>query len=126
MRARTRSGRRRTAAAALALAGAAGVVATAGPAAAATGDVLIVQEGSTGALVTAQTFVFVPGITEQGDGVQAGATQFAVTNLTNQTLTLTEKTPAGVVVHSGTVASGKSGTFAVTAGDTVDLTVPAS
>ncbi|GAA3105229.1 hypothetical protein [Streptomyces echinatus] len=123
----TSTGRRRTAVGAVLalLAGLGAVAASAGPAAAATGDVLIIQKGSTGNLVTLQTFLFVPGITEQGDGVQAGATQFAVTNLTNRTLTLTEKTPAGAVVHSDTVAAGKSGTFAVTGGDTVALTVPA-
>ncbi|MFI1004365.1 hypothetical protein ACIP10_34340 [Streptomyces galbus] len=121
------TGRHRTAIAAVLalLAGAGAVAASAGPAAAATGDVLIVQKGSTGNLVSVQTFVFVPGVTEQGDGVQAGATQFAVTNLTNRTLTLTERTASGTVVHSGTVAAGKNGTFAVTGGDTVLLTVPA-
>ncbi|MFF8730368.1 hypothetical protein ACF073_28395 [Streptomyces sp. NPDC015171] len=123
----TSTGRRRAAIGAL-LALAAGlgtVAATASPAAAATGDVLIIQKGSTGNLVTLQTFLFVPGITEQSDGVQAGAAQFAVTNLTDQTLTLTEKTPAGAVVHSDSIAAGRSGTFAVTGGDTVALTVPA-
>jgi hypothetical protein len=121
------TGRHRTAIAAVLalLAGAGAVAASAGPAAAATGDVLIVQKGSTGNPVSVQTFVFVPGVTEQGDGVQAGATQFAVTNLTNRTLTLTERTASGTVVHSGTVAAGKNGTFAVTGGDTVLLTVPA-
>jgi hypothetical protein len=102
------------------------VAATAAPAAAATGDVLILQENATGGLVTAQTFLFLPGVTEQDDGVQTGAAQFAVTNLTGQPVTLTERTPAGAVVHSGTVNSGASGTFAVTAGDTVALTVPSS
>ncbi|MHA6765602.1 hypothetical protein [Streptacidiphilus sp. PAMC 29251] len=119
-------GRRRTmvlAAVAL-LAGAGGAVAAAGPAVAATGDVLILQEGSTGNLVSLQTYLFLPGIAEQGDGVQAGATRFAVTNLTDKTVTLTEKTPAGSVAHSGTVASGSSGAFAVTAGDTVSIAAP--
>ncbi|MFG3011205.1 hypothetical protein ACGFZB_12210 [Streptomyces cinerochromogenes] len=122
----TTTGRRRTAVGAVLalLAGLGTAAASAGPAAA-TGDVLIVQKGSAGNLVTLQTFVFLPGITEQGDGVQAGVTQFAVTDLTDRTLTLTERTPAGAVVHSDTVAAGKSGTFAVTAGDTVALTVPA-
>ena len=101
-------------------------VAVAGPAAAATGSVVVVQKGSTGSLVSTQAFAFVSGITEQRDGVQAGATQFAVTNATNTTLTLTEETAAGAVVHSATVASGASGTLAVTAGDTVVLTVPPS
>ncbi|QHC33022.1 hypothetical protein [Streptomyces sp. HF10] len=120
-------GRRIAAAAGAALLAALGAVAaTTSPAAAATGDVLIVQKGSTGNLVSTQTFVFIKGVTEQGDGVQVGATQFAVTNLTDRTLTLTEKTPAGAVVHSGTVASGSDGTFAVTGGDTVFLTVPAN
>ncbi|WP_163010763.1 hypothetical protein [Streptomyces dangxiongensis] len=122
----TRGRRRAVTGAVLALlAGLGAVAASEGTAAAATGDVLIVQKGSSGNLVTLQTFVFLPGIAEQGDGVQAGATQFAVTNLTNRTLTLTERTPAGAVVHSGTVAAGGSGTFAVTGGDTVALTVPA-
>ncbi|MEU3510056.1 hypothetical protein ABZ733_19570 [Streptomyces longwoodensis] len=118
------TGRHRTAAAAV-LALLAGAGAVAAPAAAATGDVLIVQKGATGNLVSTQTFVFLPGIAEQGDGVQAGATQFAVTNLTNRTLTLTERTASGTVVHSDTVPAGKNGTFAVTGGDTVVLTVPA-
>ncbi|MFG2608409.1 hypothetical protein ACGFT2_33400 [Streptomyces sp. NPDC048514] len=122
----TRTGRHRAAiGAALALlAGLGTMAATASPAAAATGDVLVLQKGSTGNLVTLQTFLFLPGITEQSDGVQAGATQFAVTNLTNGTLTLTEKTPAGAVLHSDSIAAGRSGTFAVTGGDTVALTVP--
>ncbi|GHG53725.1 hypothetical protein GCM10018980_37950 [Streptomyces capoamus] len=121
------TGRRRAAIGAVLalLAGAGAVAASASPAAAATGDVLIVQKGGTGNLVSVQTFAFLPGITEQGDGVQAGATQFAVTNLTNRTLTLTERTASGTVVHSDTVAAGKNGTFAVTGGDTVALTVPA-
>ena len=83
----------------------------------------VVQKGSTGNLVTTQTFLFVPSVTEQLDGVQAGAAQFAVTNLTNSTLTLTEQTPGGVVVHNGTVAAGASGTLAVTGGDDVALIV---
>ncbi|MEU3858414.1 hypothetical protein AB0F03_13745 [Streptomyces sp. NPDC028722] len=124
---RTTTGRRRAAVGAVLalLAGLGAVAASESPAAAATGDVLIVQKGSSGNLVTVQTFVFLPGIAEQGDGVQAGATQFAVTNLTNRTLTLTERTSAGTAVHSDTVIAGKSGTFAVTSGDTVALTVPA-
>ncbi|WP_030347627.1 hypothetical protein [Streptomyces sp. NRRL S-1022] len=122
----TTTGRRRAIGAVLALlAGTGAVAASTAPAAAATGDVLIVQKGSTGNLVSVQTFVFLPGITEQGDGVQAGATQFAVTNLTDRTLGLTERTASGTVVHSDTVAAGRNGTFAVTAGDTVTLTVPA-
>ncbi|MFF9087925.1 hypothetical protein ACF1BE_16145 [Streptomyces sp. NPDC014991] len=122
----TRGRRRAVTGAVLALLAGVGAVAAAeSPAAAATGDVLIVQKGSTGNLVTVQTFVFLPGIAEQSDGVQAGATQFAVTNLTNRTLTLTERTPAGTVVHSDAIAAGRSGTFAVTGGDTVALTVPA-
>ncbi|MEU5254059.1 hypothetical protein [Streptomyces longwoodensis] len=121
------TGRHRAAVAAVLalLAGAGAVAASASPAVAATGDVLIVQKGATGNLVSLQTFVFLPGIAEQGDGVQAGATQFAVTNLTNRTLTLTERTASGTVVHSDTVAAGQNGTFAVTGGDTVVLTVPA-
>ncbi|MFF9163888.1 hypothetical protein ACF081_27050 [Streptomyces longwoodensis] len=43
----------------------------------------------------------------------------------NRTLTLTERTASGTVVHSDTVAAGQNGTFAVTGGDTVVLTVPA-
>ncbi|MFJ7153167.1 hypothetical protein ACIQVT_34045 [Streptomyces sp. NPDC100445] len=122
----TRGRRRAVTGAVLALLAGLGAVAAAQtPAAAATGDVLIVQKGSTGNLVTLQTFVFLPGMTEQADGVQAGATQFAVTNLTDRALTLTERTPAGAVVHADTVAAGRSGTFAVTGGDTVALTVPA-
>jgi hypothetical protein len=122
----TRYGRRRSwALAAVALAaGIGGTVVAAGPAQAATGVVLIVQSGSSGNLVSLQTFAFLPGITTQGDGVQAGATQFGVTNLTNEAVTLTETTPAGAVLHSATVASGASGTFAVTAGDSVALTEP--
>ncbi|MFJ6530313.1 hypothetical protein ACIQMZ_34290 [Streptomyces longwoodensis] len=122
---RTTGRRRAVAMAAVALlAGAAAVTGTAAPAVAATGDVLVVQKDAAGNLVTLQTFLFLPGITEQTDGVQAGATQFAVTNLTNKTLTLTEKTPAGVPVHSATVAAGASATFAVTGGDNVALTAP--
>ncbi|WP_153815647.1 hypothetical protein [Streptomyces sp. SUK 48] len=125
---RRTGGRGRAAAAGAALLAVLGAVAaaTTSQAAAATGDVLIVQKGSTGNLVSTQSFVFIKGVTEQGDGVQVGATQFAVTNLTDRTLTLTEKTPAGTVVHSGTVASGGNGTFTVTGGDTVFMTVPAN